>query len=311
MTREKRKRKAKRKSIFAMSYKDMERGAARKMREFSDAEVRELQENRFARKSAAEYWQRYFGGMDLEDRNIAARRLQQWHDLKHVLIPDNGADKTVMAGDAWILTEIPGERNVENLRPFGLDESAEGFDLKIMKGKTCYLAPDGTPLAILVVNWGSAKPEGDTCESLLSEAQLRFLGCKDRIIGGLRQFYHHSWGQPLHCLRHGEGYLIPIKRPSKADLDVLPHWNVTANYHDCDTMLERMVEDTARLGFQLGASKPQPSCNPDTTHGKKGDVGHGEQGDQKKKKPKLRRGKTPDTSPPCNGDPWATPNFRV
>ena len=93
--------------------------------------------------------------------------------------------------------------------------------------------------------------------------------------------------------------MIPIKRPSKADLEVLPHWNVTANYHDCNTMLERMVEDTARLGSQLGASKPQPSCNPDTTHGKKRDVGHGEQGDQKKKKPKLRRGKTPDTSPPA------------
>ena len=74
-----------------------------------------------------------------------------------------------------------------------------------MRGKTCYLAPDGTPLAILVVKWGSAIPGGDTKESLLSEAQLKFLGCQDSTIGGIRQFHHHSWSEPLHCLPRGEG----------------------------------------------------------------------------------------------------------
>ena len=168
MTRVKRDRKARRKSIFAMSYRDMERGAARETKKYSEAEVRDLRENRFALKSAAEYWKRYFGGMDKEDREDTVHRLTKWHDLNHILIHDNGANKMVVAGDAWILIETPGERIVENLRPFGQRKTAEGLYLKITKGKTCYLAPDGKPLAILVVNWGNVKLEGDTCELLLS-----------------------------------------------------------------------------------------------------------------------------------------------
>ena len=94
MTRVKRDRKARRKSIFAMFYRDMERGAAKETKKFSEAEVRDLRENRFALKSAAEYWKRYFGGMDKEETDDAVRRLEKWHALEHVLIPDNGADKT-------------------------------------------------------------------------------------------------------------------------------------------------------------------------------------------------------------------------
>ena len=306
MTRSKRDRKAKRKSIFAMSYKDMERGAARATKEFGEAEVRELLESRFALKSASEYWKRYYGGTSKKDTEDAVCRLEKWHALEHVLIPDNGADKTVMAGDAWILTEIPGEKIIENLRPFGLGTEQKGLDLKIMKGKTCYVAPDGTPIAILVVNWGSAKPEGDTCESLLAEAQLRFLGCKDRTIGGMRQFYHHSWGEPIHCLPRGEGYLIPIKRPTKQDLEELPHWNVTADYHDCNTMLQRMVEDTAGLGSLVDISEPGPTCIPDTMPGQKRDRENGNQGNRRKKKPKLRRGITAEPSAPDKRGPSPT-----
>ena len=244
----------KKKNIFAMSYKDMERLSASREQPFSKSEVEELRRNRYLTRMAWEYWQRYFGGDSESERADAVRRLKRWVDLDSVLIPDSGADKMVMAGEAWIYSEIPGQELTEILHPYGA-KSSEGLGLKIMRGKTCYLAPDGTPLAILVVKWGSAIPGGDTKESLLSEAQLKFLGCQDSTIGGIRQFHHHSWSEPLHCLPRGEGYMIPIRCPTKEELEGLPHWSLTVDYHNIEEMLTRMVSATAGLGAILAGGQ--------------------------------------------------------
>ena len=266
--KKKKKKPVRKKSIFAKSYKDMERHLAKKEEPFSQSEIEEMRQNRYLKRSAWEYWKRYFGGNSKEEREAAVARLGRWVDLESVLIPDNGADKMVMAGKAWIYQNIPGEELTEIIQPFGLD-GQEGLGLKIMRGKTCYLSPEGTPIAILVCKWGSAKPHGETRESLLSEAQLNYLGCKDSTIGGIKQYSHHSWSEPLHALPRGEGYLVPIRRPSKVELETLPHWNLTVDYHDIGKMLTRMVEKTAALGAQLGLEANTQQCNPDAKRGHK------------------------------------------
>ena len=49
--------------------------------------------------------------------------------------------------------------------------------------------------------------------------------------------------------------MIPIRRPTKEELESLPHWSLTVDYHNIEEMLTRMVSATAGLGAILAGGQ--------------------------------------------------------
>jgi hypothetical protein len=68
--------------------------------------------------------------------------------------------------------------------------------LKLMKGQTTYLSPEGEPLAVLQVNWGLVDPNQG--ESLLAESQI--LDASMQMNNFQKQFSSLGWSMPIHCL---------------------------------------------------------------------------------------------------------------
>jgi hypothetical protein len=186
---------------------------------------------------ALEFWEKYFGANSPENRESAKSRLGRWEKLQTTCIPDSGADHSVMAGDAWLLYKVPGVQLGKTIRGWNGDDR----HLKLMKGQTTYLSPEGKPLAVLQVNWGLADPNQG--ESLLAESQILDAGMRMNNFHGLKQFSSPGWSMPIHCLPRGPGHFIPIRKPTKEDIANLPVLELTGGHNSDDKMLDNQVKN--------------------------------------------------------------------
>ena len=87
-----------------------------------------------------------------------------------------------------------------------------------VQGETCYLSPEGDPLAILRVNCGMAAP--NSRESLISTGHLDAYGVKVRKYGGLLQLSNPGWPISVHCLPQGLAISCLLGGPLKMNLQI-------------------------------------------------------------------------------------------
>ena len=149
------------------------------------------------RRIAREFWTQYFGKDSVTNRIKAVERLQRWQELVACAIPDSGADICVMAGDAWTTGEALVPNTSKKLIPYG----GEGNWCEVKRGFTCYLSPEGEPLAILRINYGVHVP--NNAESLLSLSHLEAFGVHVRRQDSLLQLSKPEWPVAIHCPPRG------------------------------------------------------------------------------------------------------------
>ena len=185
---------------------------------------------------AHEFWTSYFGHDTPKNKAKAVEQLGKWKDLKVCGIPDSGTDICTLAGNAWIIGKAPGPKKERKFYGYGAPERT----FEVVHGETCYLSPDGRPLAILRVNYGLAVP--DNSESLLAEAHLQAMGIEITSLPGTVQLSKVGWPIAVHCLPRGNGHFLPIRLPTKEELGTLP--TLTLMPKDCseEALLRQQVD---------------------------------------------------------------------
>ena len=189
---------------------------------------------------ARDFWTTYFGASTPSNRKLALKRLRNWKELATCGIPDSGADICSFAGDAWVTGKAVGPARTMNLESYG--NQGAGITGELVRGETCYLSPEGDPLAILRADCGMAAP--DSRESLISTGHLDAHGVTMRKYGGCLQLSKPGWPISVHCLPRGAGHFLPIRRPSKDELANLPRIELTMNTHDEELFLRKQIETT-------------------------------------------------------------------
>jgi hypothetical protein len=194
-------------------------------------------------KMAKSYFDEYFRSSGPYKSNTvtvkkAVARLKRWEKLSSVAIPDSGADISIMHGDVWLTVDRPGTTQYVDVSGYEKD-SSNGIPRKIMDGRSTVLNPDGTPLCVIKLNASAYTPGNGDC--LLSQSQMEHHGCKFTQTG-FQTISHSRWPIPIHCLPRGNGWFVPLRKPTKKDLEELPLLELTPKNYDVDASLIKQVE---------------------------------------------------------------------
>ena len=181
------------------------------------------------------YFRTHFGEDTPKVRKHAVERLKKWKMLQNVAIPDSGADISIMRGDVWTTTEIPGNPQYVDVSAY----DSAGTIRRLKNGKSTVLNPDGSPLCIIKLHSAAHVPgKGDT---LLSQSQMEYHGCH-HDDNGLMTISHSHWPFPIHCLPRGTGWFMPLRKPTKKDLETLHIVTLTGPGFNPDDFLRKQIE---------------------------------------------------------------------
>ena len=190
-------------------------------------------------KMAQAYFVKYFGSFNKNTVRDAVSRLKKWVKLSSVAIPDSGADMSIMHGDVWLTVDRPGKTQYVDISGYE-KEPSNGVPRKIMDGRSTILNPDGSPLCVIKLNASAYVPENGDC--LLSQSQMEHHGCKFNQTG-FQTISHPRWPIPVHCLPRGNGWFLPLRKPTKKDLEELPLLELTPKNYDVDASLLKQIEN--------------------------------------------------------------------
>ena len=193
-----------------------------------------------AKANANDWFYKYFPlakSPKRSDRAKVARDLETFRKgCPDYMIPDSGADIS-MLGSAFEIS--PAEPRTE-MHVSGI--GGNGETMSVSKGRTVLLDPAGKAIAILKIFNGVIRKE-EEIESILSEAQARAHGCSITDHGTLRTISHDSWHMPIHCLFRNNGWFLPIRKPTKVELDSgLPELVLTGRDSRPEVSFEDMLE---------------------------------------------------------------------
>lgn len=113
----------------------------------------------------------------------------------------------------WLTVDRPGVAQYVDLSGYEKEPSNE-VPRKIIDGCSTVLNPDGSPLCVIKLNASAYAPGNGDC--LLSQSQMEHHGCKFTQTG-FQTISHPHWPIQVHCLPRGNGWFLPLRKPTKKD----------------------------------------------------------------------------------------------